>query len=61
MNSESVQKKDSTLLKEVGSAAGILMSAWAFNRFPKVAVVTLLGVGVLIGLTAKDLNQRMKH
>lgn len=46
---------------DLKSAAGVLLGAWAMRRFPKMAVVGLVGVGIFLGMTMKDAAQRKKR
>ncbi len=46
-------KKDSKSA-EIKTAVGVLAGAWALKNFPKVAIFGLVGVGVIIGMTLKE-------
>lgn len=46
-------KKDS-LGTELKTAAGVMAGAWALKKFPKVAIFGLIGVGIIIGMTVKE-------
>ena len=46
-------KKDS-VATELTTAAGVVAGAWALKKFPKVAIFGLIGVGIIIGMTMKE-------
>jgi hypothetical protein len=47
------QKKE-TVATELKTAAGVMAGAWALKKFPKIAVFGLIGVGIIIGMTVKE-------
>lgn len=52
------QLSHAVTLNEVKKAAGLMLGAWALKRYPKTAIFGLIGIGVILGLTIKDVVQR---
>jgi hypothetical protein len=60
-NTNTVEKtpgKTIPLLKqaapEIKTAAAVLAGGWALKNFPKITIIGLVGVGILIGMTMKE-------
>lgn len=55
--SDKMIKRQSGFSTHIKEAAGLAFSLWALKRFPKTAILGLLGAGIYIGMNmSKDKN-----
>lgn len=53
-NTGAPQSRKSKTSSEIKTAVGVLAGAWALKNYPKATVIGLIGVGILIGMTIKE-------
>lgn len=46
--------------KEIKTAVGVLAGAWALKNYPKVTIIGLIGVGVILGMTLKEVARSVE-
>lgn len=54
-------RNDDKISAKVTTAAGILAGTWALQKFPKITIIGLIGVGVLIGMTMKEVARSVER